>query len=196
MDKLMFKCGILLGDKFEDIDFFIIYALLNKAADYIPIELTLISYKENTVSKCNVSVATTPGTKSVSDYDTLIIPGSNDFRELKKDKSVNYIIKRHIGFLKPIYVICSGIDLLLEMDLIKGFKISTHYLKRQKYRERDLLLSNGIERDRWLISVGGHPNYIYLKSVEGFYQIVRDHFPQIEERMIERIEVRPSQHWR
>jgi hypothetical protein len=189
----MIRILFLLGDDVEDFDFFSVNALLHKCKDYYNIEIEYASHQCYAQSNNGFVIPTTSLSNLISkQYSATIIPGSKKYDSFLKYKNeLAELLQRNILHGGRVYTICSGVKLLGELDLIQGFRISVHKEKGYEYVKYNTTIGSGVEKHKWLTSIGYHKNYNYVKSVECFFQVLKDFFPvSCIDRIIKRTEIR------
>lgn len=121
----MSKIAILIGPKFEDIE----YTEPSKAFKDAGHDLTHIGFKEGQIvqgkeEKTNVEIEKSAKDISVSDFDALFIPGGCSPDKLREDENVVNFTKEFVKSDKPVLAICHAPQLFITAKVIKGRKVA------------------------------------------------------------------------
>jgi protease I len=121
----MSKIGVLIGPKFEDIE----YTKPSKSFKEKGHELTHIGLKggqtlEGKEEKTKVVVDKSAGDVSVNDFDAIFIPGGCSPDKLREDENVVEFVKEFVESGKPIFAICHAPQLLITAQVIEGRKVA------------------------------------------------------------------------
>jgi transcriptional regulator GlxA family with amidase domain len=180
--------ALLLGDRFDDLDFFPLFSLLHKSADHAPVQPLAWSCRPAVKSKCGFEV---PCRIDIGPegFDVIAIPGAADFEALAGSAPARELLRRHIAHGRTVYTVCSGADLLERCGLIDGFTVCAHARRLGQEGAAVTYSGAGVVRDRWLTSVGGDGSHRYAKSIECYFRILEDHFPAARDAIVARAEV-------
>jgi putative intracellular protease/amidase len=184
----MLSIAVLLGDSFDDLDFFPLFAMLNKVADYVPVRTQAWAPAMVATSKCGFTVDCRDHGQLPARVDVVAVPGARDFSALIATPAVRELLEEHIAHARPIYTICSGIDLLQPLGVVDGFEACAH-LSRIGRQGPVRYTTAGVSRYRWLTSIGGDGSNRYLKAIECFYRMLEDHFPTARDAIVGRTEI-------
>ena len=189
----MIKVLFILGDYVEDLDFFSINSLLHKCRDYVDAKIEYTSHMSTVYSNNGFPISTVP-ISQLGSYlcNAIVIPGSKNYDTLLKYRDeFMVLLKKNIMSGCKIYTICSGAKLLGELGLLEGAQVSVHKTKQEEYAKYKAVIGTRVEKRSWLTSVGHHPDYIYVKSVECFFQVIQDIFPPFcMDSIVQRTEIR------
>lgn len=121
----MSKIGILIGPKFEDVE----YNKPAKAFKGAGHELTHIGFKRGqTVSgkeeKTEVKIDKSAGDVSVDDFDAIFIPGGCSPDKLREDKNIVQFTRDFVESGKPVMAICHAPQLFITAKVIEGRNIA------------------------------------------------------------------------
>lgn len=121
----MSKIGVLIGPKFEDIE----YNKPAKAFKDAGHDLTTIGFKqgqsvEGKEEKTKVNIEKSANEVSVSDFDAIFIPGGCSPDKLREDENVVNFTRNFVNSGKPVLAICHAPQLLITAEVIKGRNIA------------------------------------------------------------------------
>ncbi len=120
----MSKIGVLIGPKFEDIE----YTKPSKAFKEAGHELVHISSKggqvEGKEEKTKVSIDKSAQDVLVNDFDAIFIPGGCSPDKLREDENVVRFTKEFVETGKPVFAICHAPQLLITAQVIEGRRVA------------------------------------------------------------------------
>ncbi len=121
----MSKIGVLIGPKFEDVE----YIKPSKAFKEAGHELTHIGTErgqtvEGKEEKTKVTVEKSAGDVSVNDFDAIFIPGGCSPDKLREDQNVVQFVKEFVENDKPVFAICHAPQLLITAQVINGRRVA------------------------------------------------------------------------
>ena len=121
----MSKIGVLIGPKFEDVE----YNKPSNAFKEAGHDLTTIGVKGGqTVTgkeeKTKVAVEKSANDVSVNDFDAIFIPGGCSPDKLREDQNVVKFVKEFVETDKPVFAICHAPQLLITAQVIEGRKVA------------------------------------------------------------------------
>lgn len=180
--------ALVLGARFDDLDFFPLFTMLTKAADYVQLRVETWSSQTLATSKCGFGVPCKQVDAPAEGFDVVAVPGAADFSALVASPTLRGLLVDHMAHGRPVYTVCSGVDLLTQSGLIAGFTVCAHG-RLAGTTGYVTYTDSGIERDRWLTSIGGDGSNRYSKSIECFFRILEDHFPHARNAIVARTEI-------
>lgn len=121
----MSKIGVLIGPKFEDVE----YNKPSKAFKEAGHDLTTIGVKGGQTvvgkeEKTRVIVEKSANDVSVNDFDAIFIPGGCSPDKLREDQNVVKFVKEFVETNKPVFAICHAPQLLITAQVIEGRKVA------------------------------------------------------------------------
>ncbi|OEC84375.1 MULTISPECIES: type 1 glutamine amidotransferase domain-containing protein [Methanobacterium] len=153
----MSKIGVLIGPKFEDIE----YTKPSKSFKEKGHELTHIGLKRGQTvggkeEKTKVIVDKSAGDVSVNDFDAIFIPGGCSPDKLREDENVVEFVKEFVESDKPVFAICHAPQLLITAQVIEGRKVAgwksivqdiknagAEYVNREVVEDGNIISSRG-----------------------------------------------------
>jgi len=121
----MSKIGVLIGPKFEDIE----YKEPSKAFKEKRHELVHIGFKEGQIvegkeEKTKVKIDKAASTVSADDFDAIFIPGGCSPDKLREDENVVKFTKEFVESGKPVFAICHAPQLFITAKVIEGRNVA------------------------------------------------------------------------
>lgn len=121
----MSKIGVLIGPKFEDVEYNKPSNAFKKAGH----ELTRIGLEEGQTvegkeEKTKVTVEKSAKDVSVEDFDAIFIPGGCSPDKLREDQNVVKFVKEFVESDKPVFAICHAPQLLITAQVIEGRRVT------------------------------------------------------------------------
>ncbi|MGB9980532.1 type 1 glutamine amidotransferase domain-containing protein [Methanobacterium sp.] len=121
----MSKIGVLVGPKFEDIE----YTKPSKSFKEAGHELTNIGVEggqtvEGKEEKTKITVEKSAKDVSVNDFDAIFIPGGCSPDKLREDENVVQFVKEFVESDKPVFAICHAPQLLITAQVIEGRRVA------------------------------------------------------------------------
>lgn len=121
----MSKIGVLIGPKFEDVEY-------NKPAEAFKNaghELTTIGLESGQTvtgkeNKTNVKVDKSAVDVSTEEYDAIFIPGGCSPDKLREDENVVKFTREFVESGKPVLAICHAPQLFITAKVIKGRNVA------------------------------------------------------------------------
>lgn len=117
----MSKIGVLIGSKFEDVEY-IKPAQAFKNAGH---ELTHIGFKEGQIvegkeEKTKVRIDKSAIDAETDEYDAIFIPGGCSPDKLRENEKIVKFTKEFVESGKPVFAICHAPQLLITAKVIEG----------------------------------------------------------------------------
>lgn len=121
----MSKIGVLIGPKFEDIE----YSKPAEAFKKEKHELTHIGFKEGQrvggkENKASVKIDKSASDVSVNNYDAIFIPGGCSPDKLREDENVVKFTREFVESGKPVLAICHAPQLFITAKVIEGRNVA------------------------------------------------------------------------
>ncbi len=121
----MSKIGVLIGPKFEDIE----YTKPSESFKKSGHELTHIGLErgktvEGKEGKTKVVIDKSAEDVSVNDFDAIFIPGGCSPDKLRENENVVEFVKEFVEGDKPVFAICHAPQLLITAQVIEGRKVA------------------------------------------------------------------------
>lgn len=121
----MSKIGVLVGPKFEDIE----YSEPANAFKYNGHELTHIGTKEGQVvdgkeGKSKVLIDKSAADVSVDNFDAIFIPGGCSPDKLRENEDIVRFTREFVQSNKPVFAICHAPQLFITAKVIEGRNVA------------------------------------------------------------------------
>lgn len=121
----MSKIGVLIGPKFEDIE----YKDPAKAFKDKGHELMHVGFKEGQTvdgkeGKTKVRIDISAENVSTNDFDAVFIPGGCSPDKLREDENIVKFTKDFVKSGKPVFAICHAPQLFITAKVIKGRNVA------------------------------------------------------------------------
>ncbi|MGF7119069.1 type 1 glutamine amidotransferase domain-containing protein [Methanobacterium oryzae] len=121
----MSKIGVLIGPKFEDIE----YTKPTDAFKNAGHELNTIGFKSGQTvtgkeNKTEVTIDKSASDVSTEEYDAIFIPGGCSPDKLREDENVVKFTKEFVESGKPVLAICHAPQLFITAKVIEGRNVA------------------------------------------------------------------------
>jgi protease I len=121
----MSKIGVLIGPKFEDIE----YTEPAKAFKKNGHELTHIGFKKGQIvegkeEKTRINIDKSAAEISTNDFDAIFIPGGCSPDKLREDENIVQFTKEFVESDKPVFAICHAPQIFITAKIIKGRNVA------------------------------------------------------------------------
>ncbi|MGB6681600.1 MAG: type 1 glutamine amidotransferase domain-containing protein [Candidatus Bathyarchaeia archaeon] len=118
----MKKILIMVGDDFEDSEFF--YPYYRMMEEGYEVEVIASEAREIYCGKYGITIQSdvSPESADIDKYDALIIPGGRAPDRMRCDGDLVNLVKKAYEKGKVIAAICHGPQMLIEADVVKGKK--------------------------------------------------------------------------
>lgn len=121
----MSKIGILIGSKFEDVEYTKPTDAFKKAGH----ELTTIGFENGQTvtgkeNKTEVIIDKSASDVSTEEYDAIFIPGGCSPDKLREDENVVKFTKEFVESGKPVLAICHAPQLFITAKVIEGRNVA------------------------------------------------------------------------
>lgn len=148
------KILFLLGEEFEDMEFFYPYYRA-KEEGHVPV----VAWKERgkVTGKHGYSVEADVSFSDVDpkEYGSLIIPGGRGPSHIREDGDVKRIAREFFDAKKPVGAICHGPQVLISADLVKGRTMTSYTSVREElieaganYEDREVVMDENLVTSR------------------------------------------------